>query len=102
MRDRLSLQTILEAKLGTRNVYFQPPESKRLSYPCIIYEMQTPSILKADDTFYHGMKRYKITVIDKNPDSTIYERILVLPYATMAEPPYVAENLYHFVLTLYY
>ena len=37
--------------LGSRNVYFQPPESVRLVYPCIIYRLGNFNVKHADDTF---------------------------------------------------
>lgn len=101
MRNRLTLQEKLENILGTRNVYFQPPESLRISYPCIIYELETVDGDRADDMLYYGMKRYKITVIDENPDSTYYESILKMSYARFSSF-YVADNLNHFVVELYY
>ena len=35
---RLELDADLRALLGSTNVYFQPPETKKLKYPCFIYE----------------------------------------------------------------
>jgi len=33
MGTRLELQNLLENILGSRNVYFQPPENLKLNYP---------------------------------------------------------------------
>ena len=38
MASRLNLHNSLIEALGTKSVYFQPPESVKLVYPCIIYE----------------------------------------------------------------
>ena len=37
MASRLNLQDKLEEVLGSKQVYFQPPESLKLKYPCIVY-----------------------------------------------------------------
>ena len=37
MAGRLELQSKLEELLGTRNVYYQPPESIKIGYPAIVY-----------------------------------------------------------------
>ena len=40
MSNRLDLQAIFEKILGSRNVYFQPPESVKLNYPAIVYAIK--------------------------------------------------------------
>ena len=39
MNRRLELQEKLEQLVGNSNVYFQPPASVMLSYPCVIYSV---------------------------------------------------------------
>ena len=39
MRNRLDLQKIFEDILGSKNVYFQPPESLKMKYPAIRYSL---------------------------------------------------------------
>ena len=34
---RLELQDLLETVLGSQYVYFQPPATLRMRYPCIVY-----------------------------------------------------------------
>ena len=41
MGTRLELQNKLEELLGSRHVYFQPPESVKMEYPAIKYSMTT-------------------------------------------------------------
>ena len=71
MRSRLRLHEELVNILGSRYVYFQPPESIKLNYPCIIYERYDISNTFADDDVYLDPRQYRITVVDKNPDSEI-------------------------------
>lgn len=101
MGTRLDLQEILENILGSRNVYFQPPESIKLRYPCIIYE-KTPGDQKhADDIVYSYMNRYKLTVIDRDPDTVIPDKIRELKYQKMSTS-FCSDNLYHYIFDLYY
>ena len=52
MPSRLNLQTTLETILGSRNVYFQPPESVKLKYPAIVYSRNDIMNQFADDGVY--------------------------------------------------
>ena len=40
MANRLDLQALLEDLLGSRNVYYQPPESVKMNYPAIVYALE--------------------------------------------------------------
>jgi len=101
MERRLELQKLLTDILGSRNVYFQPPETIRMSYPCIVYALDDIDINYADNTSYTRIKRYKITLIDKDPDSTFVDSLLSeLP--TSFNRFYTADNLNHWVFLLYF
>lgn len=101
MATRQDLQHLLEEILGSTNVYFQPPETIKLKYPCIIYSLSDIYARSADDLHYSMQKAYNIMIISRDPDNTIAESILELP-KTRFDRRYVAENLYHDILTLYY
>lgn len=101
MRDRLKLQAILEEKLGSSNVYFQPPASVRMKYPAIVYSRSDIDNRFADNSPYSQEKAYTVTVIDKDPDSKIVDRIASLPKC-MYDRNYRVENLNHDVFTLFY
>ena len=101
MRDILKLQAILEEKLGSSNVYFQPPASVRMKYPAIVYSRSDIDKRFADNFPYSQEKAYTITVIDKDPDSEIVGRIASLPKC-MYDRNYRVENLNHDVFTLFY
>lgn len=100
-RSRLELQSVLEEILGSRNVYFQPPESLKLKYPCVLYELSDILVDHADDEVYRKFKQYMITVIDKDPDSELPDKINDLKYCEM-DRFYVSNNLNHWVFTLYF
>ncbi len=100
-RSREDLHEILCEKLGSRNVYFQPPESIKLKYPCILYELGDIWNYYANDSVYSKKKLYTLTIIDKDPDSELPEVLNELPYCEM-DRFYTADNLNHWVFTLYY
>ena len=52
MATREQLQTKLEELLKSRNVYYQPPATVRISYPAIVYFKDIIKKDDADDTMY--------------------------------------------------
>ena len=50
MASRLELQTKLEELMDSRNVYFQPPTSTTISYPCIVYNIGNGDAKRANNT----------------------------------------------------
>lgn len=98
---RIELNSIFEDILGSKNVYFQPPENLKLKFPCIIYDWSANERLFADNSKYRKMRRYSVTVVDKNPDSEIPDRLEALDFCSF-DRRYCADNIYHTVYTLYY
>lgn len=101
MDRRLQLQETLVNILGSNNVYFQPPETIKLQYPCIIYERSNIDKQYADNRAYVSMVRYSLTLITRSPESNLVKAILELPYCTY-DRYYAADTLNHDVFTLYY
>ena len=101
MADRLDLQSKLEELLETRNVYYQPPESIKMQYDAIRYSKKNITSTYANDTKYSMRNCYELVVISKRSDSPVVERILSLPY-TSYDRHYIADNLHHDVITIYY
>lgn len=87
--------------LGTTNVYFQPPASIRMTYPAIVYKRDGDNTVYADNANYRNKKRYMVTVIDRNPDSDIPDKIKKLPYCRFSRH-YSADDLNHDVYNLYF
>lgn len=100
-RDREELQYILEDVLGNTRVYFQPPANVRMSYPAIVYSLDNIDDLHANDNKYLRNKSYQVTVIDKDPDSEIAERLSELQFCSF-ERAYTSDNLNHFVFRIFY
>lgn len=100
MATRLELQAKFEEILGSENVYFQPPA--RMSYPCIEYSLSGIATKRANNAIYNSINRYEVIVIDYDPDSTIHTKILDSFRMCSFDRSYKANNLNHFVLTLYF
>lgn len=100
-KSRIELQALLEEILGSRNVYFQPPENIKLKYPCIIYSFAKFHTKKADNRDYLRGRRYEITLIHTNPDNEVVDKLQDLQYCDL-DRPFVSDNLYHYTFTLFY
>lgn len=100
-QKRLELNQKFKEILGNDNVYFQPPESIKLKYPCIIYERQRVDSDYADDMSYKREMVYNVTLIETDPDSETFEKILDLPQC-YSDRFYTADNLHHGSFILYY
>lgn len=95
------LQTKLEEILGSENVYFQPPESIKMKYPCIIYQLQSYDLRYADNIVYKKKRRWRLTVVDKDPQSEIVDKIVDLPYCYF-DRFFTKDGLNHWSLSLYF
>jgi hypothetical protein len=101
MGTRLELQTLLESILGSGNVYFQPPETIKMNYPCIIYKRNKDNTDFADNKPYNHTKRYSVTVVDRNPDSLVPDKIAMLPMCLFDRHLQV-NGLNHYIYNLYF
>lgn len=101
VHSRLDLHELLVETLGSRNVYFQPPENLKMNYPALVYSLSNARIDHADNHIYLRHKRYDLTVIDPDPDSEIADRVADLPFCSF-DRMYKANDLNHFVFTIYY
>ena len=101
MADRLDLQGLLEELLESRNVYYKPPESIKMQYPAIRYSKKNIQSVYANNSKYLMRDCYELIVISRTPDHPVIKKLLALPYCSY-DRPYVADNLYHDVLTIYY
>ena len=101
MASRLELQSMLESLLGSRNVYYQPPATKKIEYPAIIYSRSNIGNYHANDAVYGQTNAYMVTVIDRNPDSEFVKKVSLLPLCSF-DRHYTSDNLNHDVFTLYF
>lgn len=101
LNRRDQLHEVFCTLLGTRNVYFQPPESVRMKYPAIVYALNNIDSVYADDRVYLSAWQYSFTIIDKDPDSPLVEKAACLLTCKFVRH-YKADNLNHWVFQLYY
>lgn len=99
--SRLTLHTLLESILGSSNVYFQPPESKKLKYPAIVYERENIQTIHADNLPYRNKNAYSVTIITQDPDSDMIAKMAALPLCRFSRH-FVSDNFNHDVFTLYW
>ena len=101
MGQRRDLQDLLVGILESDHVYYQPPESVHLRYPCVIYERETILPIFSGDRPYLLKNRYLVTVIDSDPDSEIPDKIAALPLCAHNRF-FIADNLNHNVFRLFF
>ena len=99
MAPRLQLQTLLESI--TEHVYFQPPTNLTMEYPCIVYSRDASWTEHADNRPYARLKRYQVTVVDRNPDSELPDMVEDLPSCRF-DRHFTASDLHHSVFTLFF
>ena len=102
MDRRLELQECLMEILGSKNVYFQPPASVQLSYPCVIYSVGNGDIKRADNLVYAYTNSYEVMFIYKKPNMEILEQMLRSFSMCSVSRVYVTDNLNHYVFNIYY
>ena len=99
MAPRQQLHQLLET--FAENVYFQPPTNVQLKYPCIIYERDFADTKFADGKPYNHTLRYMITVIDRDPDSSIPGKVASMPMC-LFNRFYTVDNLNHDVYNVFF
>lgn len=101
MAQRLELQTLLESLLGSQDVYFQPPNNLHMNYPCIVYQRDDYLVKHADNDPYNRQAKFQVTVIDRDPDSLIPDKIAELSLCSF-DRFFIADNLNHNVFNLFF
>lgn len=100
--SRIELQTKLENLLGSRNVYFQPPESSKMKYPAIIYDLYRVQQRFAGDSSYKRVPGWSVTIIDRNEDVEWIDKMLDSFAYCSLERAYKGDNLAHYSFIVYY
>ena len=100
MNKRIDLHNLL-LELAGPNVYYQIPSNMKMKYPAVKYERGRIDNNHADNIVYSQNTSYTITVISKNPDEPIVEKISKIPTCEY-DRDYIVDNLYHTVFKIYY
>jgi hypothetical protein len=82
-------------------VYFQPPEDKKLDYPCIVYELEDIQRRSADNEAYTLIDRYQVTLIRHDPDSPLKHELMGLPHSSFSRH-FATSGLNHDVFVIYH
>ena len=98
--SRLDLHERLCTLIGSRNVYFQPPETLEMLFPCLIYSTNDLDTKWAGNRPYGIRKAYSIVYVDPDPDSDVPDRLAELPLCRFNRF-YTSDNLNHWAFTLY-
>ena len=98
-KSRLDLSDKLNAICD--HVYFQPPSSIKLTYPCIIYDLEKTDVQYADNAPYVLYDMYSIKYITRDPDDLTRNQIIMLQRCS-SERYYISDNLYHYSFRLYW
>lgn len=99
---KTALQSVIDRVIGDseKRLYFQPPSGTHLVYPCIIYKLSNIQTVYADNGKFINSILYTVTVIDRDPDSSLRDAVYELPYCRF-DRTYVSNNLYHYVFEIY-
>lgn len=100
MGTRLQLQEKLVELLGSNAVFFQPPETIKLTYPCIIYNLDDIDKQHADNHPYRISNQYAVMLICKDPDTELIHELARLQTSSFNRY-YVADGLHHYVYRIY-
>lgn len=86
---------------GKDRVYYQPPATVRMIYPAIVYSLSDLWVSYADNRWYKDTPSYTVTVIDRDPDSSIPCSFKDWPMCSF-DRHFTSDNLHHFVFRIYY
>lgn len=99
-RQELSslLSTVMEECGEQPHLYFQPPESVKMEYPCIVYHLRTMTAQYADNRPYTLAIGFDVTYISRSPTSEVPTRLAKEPLFGF-DRYYRADNLHHYAYT---
>lgn len=102
MGTTLDLQNELKSLLGSDNVYFQPPSTTRMHYPCFVFERGSGSQMTANNRNYLFTKRYTVTYIGNESDPDMIDEVVRHFQMCKYDRHFVKDNLHHDVFSIYW
>lgn len=101
--NRTKMQSMLEmlqTKAGeTPHVYYQPPETVKMSYPCFVYNLDDNDSMYANNVPYLNRDVYNVTYITRSPEPVLAESMRTMPKTKFIRH-FTSDNLHHFVFTI--
>lgn len=104
MASRLELHEEFCTLLGSRNAYFNSPESVKtnMKYPAIRYSRSGVDKKSANNQAYNLVNEYEVVYMDYDPDSSMPDTILThFPMCSFVRA-YPKDGLNHTIFKLYY
>lgn len=104
MGSRIDFQFYLENLLGPNErvkVYFHPPPSLVLSYPCVVYSRDGAEVKRANNSVYDHKWLYQVTVIDKSPESKLVTALKMNPKCDYVRS-FQSDQLNHDIFNTYF
>jgi hypothetical protein len=101
MEKRLMISEKLHELLGSDEVHFQPTESVKLKYPCILYSFEDYRFSRANNGKYLKREHYTVTHIYQSIDENLREQMLSAFMYSSFERTYTADGLYHDAYNIY-
>lgn len=105
MKTRMDLHRAFKNILGEDrekvHTYFQPADGTIIKYPAIVYQIGNVKKMFADDTTYIYRNAYTVTVMDKDPESEIAEKLKGWPLCSF-DRFFCKDNLNQWVFMIYY
>lgn len=107
MDNRIELHNVFSSIIdmqepdGDDHVYYQPPASKRMKYPAIVYSRKNFDTKHANNKVYSQIPLYEVIVIAKEPDSKYVKLVSMLSMCRFVRH-YEADNLNHDVFEIYH
>lgn len=99
--NRQQIQAKLEEILGSSNVYFQPPETKKMEYPCFRYERVNGTHTYADNRTYRFTPQYEVTFISRDASPSIITDVVDSFQMVRYNRHFTVDNLHHDVFIIY-
>lgn len=103
--NRIEFHNVLLTLFGTDlpqgHLYFQPPENIQIEYPAVIYSRNNIKNNSADDLVYSQGTEYQVTVVDKNPDSVLVNKLSKFPTSRYSRH-FSTTNINHDVFIILY
>ena len=102
MKTWSQLHEVLKEIMGDKEVYYQPPENVKLTYPCIVFENSTALSQFADNKPYVKTKRYTVTLVTKTADNDFYkDQLMDLSMCTF-DREFRNDGIVNTVFNMYY
>ena len=102
-RERLqeSLADLVEDTFGKVNIYYNPPENIRMTYPCFVINLDDINDIYASNEIWNSIVRYSVTFITRKVQEDIIPLMLsgFHDYVSFNRS-FASDGLSHYVFTI--